>query len=128
LNSFDNDRLILSVKDNGPGIPEHMRDKIFDPFFTTKEVGKGTGVGLGIVNQLVEDMNGKIQYGDEFIERARKLPNGDGLYFMITGGVAAEYSQDPNIKADGYILKPFTSDALYKTLAKGSKNQAGAAS
>ncbi|MGH8517900.1 MAG: PAS domain-containing sensor histidine kinase [Panacagrimonas sp.] len=44
---------VISIEDNGAGIPESIRDKIFDPFFTTKEIGKGTGQGLAIVRSVV---------------------------------------------------------------------------
>lgn len=54
------DKCILHVKDNGPGIPEDMQDKIFEPFFTTKPVGKGTGLGLGIIKSIVKAMGGEI--------------------------------------------------------------------
>jgi chemotaxis family two-component system sensor kinase Cph1 len=43
----------ISIKDNGSGMPESVREKIFDPFFTTKPVGKGTGLGLAISYQIV---------------------------------------------------------------------------
>lgn len=66
--------VMVSIKDNGPGIPESIRKKIFDPFFTTKEPGKGTGLGLSIsYNIIVETHKGQINVytepgqGTEFV-------------------------------------------------------------
>jgi signal transduction histidine kinase len=50
----------VQVEDSGPGVPEEIRDKIFAPFFTTKEVGVGTGLGLYISQQIIEDHGGWI--------------------------------------------------------------------
>lgn len=52
----------LRITDNGPGIPESIQQKVFNPFFTTKEVGIGTGMGLSISKQMIEDLGGKIAF------------------------------------------------------------------
>ncbi|MEA5602381.1 sensor histidine kinase [Nostoc sp. UHCC 0252] len=53
--------VIISIKDNGPGITEEVKSRLFDPFFTTKPVGKGTGLGLSISYQIIVDKHkGKI--------------------------------------------------------------------
>lgn len=52
--------VIVSVVDDGPGVPPEIRERIFDPFFTTKPVGEGTGLGLDIVRRIVHWHNGTI--------------------------------------------------------------------
>ena len=49
---------LVSISDNGSGIPPNIIDKIFDPFFTTKEVGKGTGQGLAIAHDVIVNKHG----------------------------------------------------------------------
>ena len=58
--SLQDEHVILTVSDNGPGISDDILEKIFDPFFTTKEVGKGTGLGLSISLGIVNDHNGVL--------------------------------------------------------------------
>jgi signal transduction histidine kinase len=53
-------RVVVRIVDNGPGIPEQVRERIFDPFFTTKPLGQGTGLGLDIVRRLVRHNDGEI--------------------------------------------------------------------
>jgi len=50
--------LLLSVRDDGPGIPPDVLPKIFQPYFTTKASGKGTGLGLAIVHRLLKEARG----------------------------------------------------------------------
>lgn len=54
------DRVVVTVRDNGPGIPPEHLLRIFDPFFTTKPVGKGTGLGLSISYGIVEQHGGRL--------------------------------------------------------------------
>ncbi|MEO6951120.1 MAG: HAMP domain-containing sensor histidine kinase, partial [Polyangia bacterium] len=56
----DGDDVVIVVADNGPGIPEAVMPKIFEPFFTTKPKGEGTGLGLGIVRQIIDKHAGTI--------------------------------------------------------------------
>lgn len=63
---LDDEKLKISISDNGCGIPEEIRDRIFDPFFSTKEVNQGTGQGLTIIHDVVvEKHKGSIDFTSE---------------------------------------------------------------
>jgi signal transduction histidine kinase len=55
------DRIQISVKDNGSGIPDSIKEKIFQPFFTTKPTGQGTGLGLSLAYDIVKAHGGEIK-------------------------------------------------------------------
>jgi len=54
----DGDAVVISISDDGTGIPDEVRDRVFEPFFTTKEVGRGTGQGLAIARSVVVGKHG----------------------------------------------------------------------
>lgn len=54
------DRVLISVRDYGPGLPDEVKEQIFDPFFTTKGPGEGLGLGLSISFNIVKDFGGRL--------------------------------------------------------------------
>jgi two-component system sensor histidine kinase PilS (NtrC family) len=70
------DDIVLSIKDNGSGMPEEVRKRIFEPFYTTKP--KGTGLGLAITHKVLEShqtqiqINSELGVGTEFILKFKK--------------------------------------------------------
>ena len=59
------DRMVISVKDNGTGISEEIRSNIFDPFFTTQDVGEGMGLGLSICHTILENHGSTLSVNSE---------------------------------------------------------------
>jgi two-component system, NtrC family, sensor kinase len=69
-----NDKVEISVSDNGNGIPQKIVDKIFQPFFTTKPTGQGTGLGLSLSYDIIKAHGGEIKV---------ETKEGEGVEFMI---------------------------------------------
>ncbi len=94
--------VFISVKDTGHGIPKEIMGKIFEPFFTTKEPGKGTGLGLTMVSNIIKKHNG-------FIEVFSDVGNGAEfiLYFPVTSKrelkLEKEVSREVKLK-EGNVL------------------------
>jgi two-component system, NtrC family, sensor kinase len=65
---------LISVADNGNGIPKNILDKIFQPFFTTKPTGQGTGLGLSLSCDIVKAHGGELRV---------ETKEGDGSEFII---------------------------------------------
>jgi len=54
--------IVVTVTDDGPGIPEEIQSRVFDPFFTTKPVGAGSGLGLDIVRRVARNHGGEVEF------------------------------------------------------------------
>ncbi|MEM8505233.1 MAG: ATP-binding protein [Cyanobacteria bacterium P01_D01_bin.1] len=77
----EDERVLIHIADNGPGISEEVRSRIFNPFFTTKPVGQGTGIGLSISRQIMTQKHSGQLYcysqlgeGTEFVIELPMLP------------------------------------------------------
>ena len=68
------DSVMISVRDNGNGIPQKILDKIFQPFFTTKPTGQGTGLGLSLSYDIIKAHNGELNV---------ETKEGEGTEFII---------------------------------------------
>jgi signal transduction histidine kinase len=71
----ENNRVHITVSDNGNGIPQNILDKIFQPFFTTKPTGQGTGLGLSLSYDIIKAQGGEIKV---------ETKDNSGAYFVIT--------------------------------------------
>jgi signal transduction histidine kinase len=72
--SKSNNKIIIQIADNGPGIPVEIKDKILQPFFTTKKGTEGTGLGLSITHDIIEVHGGELRVDNK---------DGEGAQFTI---------------------------------------------
>ncbi len=76
--------ILISFKDDGPGITEENMAKLFNPFFTTREVGQGTGLGLSVCHGIIKEHNGQIYAESEL---------GKGATFIVELPIVVEEKQ-----------------------------------
>jgi signal transduction histidine kinase len=67
-------KILITIRDNGPGIPANILDKIFQPFFTTKPTGQGTGLGLSLAYDIIKAHGGEIKANSK---------EGEGAEFIV---------------------------------------------
>jgi PAS domain S-box-containing protein len=82
----------ITVADNGPGIPEPLRERIFEPYFTTKPTGMGTGVGLAVSLGIVEAHGGTLTFDS---------PAEGGAAFTVSLPASPEYAAGVDTKPPG---------------------------
>jgi signal transduction histidine kinase len=75
IKNLNHDQIMISVEDNGDGIPVEMRPKVMEAFYTTKPAGVGTGLGLAICGKIISDHKGEIS-----IEQSQDL---GGAFFQM---------------------------------------------
>jgi two-component system NtrC family sensor kinase len=90
VHEAQSDTIVMTVRDNGPGIPATIRNRIFDPFFTTKPQDLGTGIGLAVSRGLIEAHGGTL-------ELSRPQPK-SGAEFIIRLPVAGRETGEPPVE------------------------------
>ncbi|MBC8392573.1 MAG: response regulator, partial [Deltaproteobacteria bacterium] len=120
--------LVLNIKDTGHGIDPEIRERIFNPYFTTKKVGEGTGMGLAVVDGIVQKYDGGVeidstpgkgtsvtvylpnsdQEPEEEVQAVESLPRGTERILFVDdeAGLVRAYSQA--LKSLGYDVVPCT--------------------
>lgn len=118
----DKNRVVLELRDTGPGIPPELLGHVFDTFFTTKPIGVGTGLGLSIAHSIVKEMGGTITVESELGEgatfrvilpAARDERDDDVDEIFETGDITTE---DPRAKILIVDDEPYIATALCRAL------------
>lgn len=81
------ENVLVSIIDNGPGIPPDLQERIFDPFFSTKGVGQGLGLGLSISYNIIRDFDGEL--------RLRDAPSGGAIFEIELKAARPEDEESP---------------------------------
>ncbi|MGV8119202.1 MAG: ATP-binding protein [Candidatus Xenobiia bacterium LiM19] len=91
----EDDRLFISVKDNGTGMSDEVRERIFEPFFSTKDIGMGTGLGLSVSLEIIKRSGGMIHVDSEI---------GKGSTFTIELPYHPDSTEEDSLKDNGALL------------------------
>ena len=109
----DQNRAVVEIRDDGPGIPRSIQKRIFDPFFTTKPVGKGTGLGLSISYRIIQQHGGTIQVVSE---------EGKGTRFLIQLPIAGSPPEAGGISLSTAKQTPVRDPSALEQTEGGAQN------
>jgi PAS domain S-box-containing protein len=126
----DGAAVVLEIEDDGPGIPDEMRDQIWEPFWTTKGLGAGTGLGLAVVRDIIGSHGGEISMARCNGEGARI-----GARFVIRlpalccqGSLPADLLEETASRAlDVLVVDPDVQSAGFLTAFLSSRGHAALA-
>jgi CheY-like chemotaxis protein/two-component sensor histidine kinase len=91
----------IIVSDNGPGIPDSIRNRVFEPFFTTKPEGQGTGLGLSFCQNVADSHSGTIEIDREVSSGTRitfELPVGEGTPITSMKEIPIAKNRDKSLR------------------------------
>lgn len=130
----ESNAILITIHDNGPGIPKVMKDNLFKPFTTSKRAGEGTGLGLSISQRIIESHQGQLQCLDTEIGTAFqiRLPTIEGYSFTrgdkVSRGLSAKHGprvlvvdNEPQILN---VLSRFLEDEGYHVIASARPEDA----
>lgn len=133
--SLDQDRVLVTVKDSGEGIPTDLLPQLFTPFFTTKEPGRGTGLGLSISYGIVEAHGGSLAYapsplgGAEFIvslpayeqsgELVSRPDSTQRLILLVDNDISVHRVVTALFSGEGYLVETIRTGPQALKLATG---------
>lgn len=101
-------RIRITIQDNGPGIPKEQLDKVFDRFYQVEGTEGGTGIGLSLVKELVQLHKGQISVSSD---------TGRGASFRLSLPIAGEYYEDKDASISSKTLEPELHGTTAATLA-----------
>ncbi|MDP6708201.1 MAG: PAS domain S-box protein [Alphaproteobacteria bacterium] len=129
------DYVVISVSDDGEGMPPNVRDRVLEPFYTTKEAGKGTGLGLSMVYGFIQQTGGDIKIETEegigttvhlYVpamtkDEARTEKAADAVPGHATGATILVVEDDDDLRA---MTRMFLVDLGYRVLDAGTGKEA----
>ncbi len=119
----DESEIVVTIADNGPGIPEDIQQEIFAPFFTTKTLGEGSGLGLSVCRSIIDDHKGTIGFESKVGEGTRfwlRLPIvSSAMLSVLTEEQHVQQPRDMHQLHSGRILLIDDDEQVARAVSRG---------